>query len=56
MNPPPATILVVDDIPANLGLLFDALTQAGHRVLVAESGESALAQLQHETPDLVLLD
>jgi len=52
----PATILVVDDIPANLGLLFDALTQAGHRVLVAESGESALDQLQHETPDLVLLD
>lgn len=56
MNQPPATILVVDDLPANLGLLFDALTHAGHRVLVAESGESALAQLQHETPDLVLLD
>jgi DNA-binding response OmpR family regulator/DNA-binding CsgD family transcriptional regulator len=52
----PATILVVDDVPTNLGLLFDALTQAGHRVLVAESGESALAQLDHETPDLVLLD
>lgn len=46
----------MDDIPANLGLLFDALTQAGHRVLVAESGESALAQLKHELPDLVLLD
>jgi DNA-binding response OmpR family regulator/DNA-binding CsgD family transcriptional regulator len=56
MNQFPATILVVDDLPANLGLLFDALTQAGHRVLVAESGESALAQLQHETPDLILLD
>lgn len=56
MNQLPATILVVDDLPANLGLLFDALTQAGHRVLVAESGESALAQLQHETPDLILLD
>ncbi len=51
-----ATILVVDDLPANLGLLFDALSQAGHRVLVAESGEGALAQLEHETPDLVLLD
>lgn len=56
MKTPPATILVVDDVPANLGLLFDALTQTGHRVLVAESGESALAQLQHETPDMVLLD
>ena len=52
----PATILVVDDVPANLGLLFDALTQAGHRVLVAESGEGALAQLDHETPEIVLLD
>lgn len=53
---PTSTILVVDDVPANLGLLFDALTQAGHRVLVAESGEEALAQLEHEVPDLVLLD
>ena len=51
-----ATILVVDDVPANLGLLLDALTQAGHRVLVAESGKSALTQLGHEIPDLVLLD
>ncbi|HTH49823.1 MAG TPA: response regulator [Candidatus Limnocylindria bacterium] len=56
MTDAPATILVVDDVPANLGLLFDALTQAGHRVLVAESGEGALAQLAHETPDLILLD
>jgi DNA-binding response OmpR family regulator/DNA-binding CsgD family transcriptional regulator len=56
MTETPATILVVDDVPANLGLLFDALTQAGHRVLVAESGEGALAQLAHETPDLILLD
>ncbi len=52
----PATILAIDDVPANLGLLFDALTHAGYRVLVAESGESALAQLEHEVPDLVLLD
>jgi DNA-binding response OmpR family regulator/DNA-binding CsgD family transcriptional regulator len=54
--PESATILVVDDVPANLGLLFDALSGAGHRVLVAETGEGALGQLSHETPDLVLLD
>lgn len=54
--PEPATLLVVDDLPANLGLLFDALSGAGHRVLVAETGEGALEQLRHETPDLVLLD
>lgn len=56
MNTPSATVLVVDDVPANLGLLFDSLSQAGYRVLVAESGESALAQVAHEMPDLILLD
>ena len=56
MASPPASILVVDDIPANLGVLFDALTAAGHRVLVAESGESALQLLPNVVPDLVLLD
>jgi DNA-binding NarL/FixJ family response regulator len=49
-------ILVVDDTPANLSLLLDALTEAGHEILVAESGRSALALLEHTTPDLVLLD
>lgn len=53
---PAATLLVVDDVPANLGVLFDALSGAGHRVLVAESGESALALLSNVVPDLVLLD
>jgi len=53
---PPATILVVDDVPANLSVLFDALTGAGHAVLVAESGESTMALLPRVVPDLVLLD
>ncbi len=53
---PNATVLVVDDIPANLSLLLDALSQAAYRVLVAESGEGALAQVDHEVPDLILLD
>ena len=52
----PQTILIVDDVPANLGLLFEALTEAGYRALVAESGEIALAQLDHEIPDMILLD
>jgi CheY-like chemotaxis protein/DNA-binding CsgD family transcriptional regulator len=49
-------ILVVDDTPANLSLLLDALTEAGHEILVAESGRSALSLLEHTTPDLVLMD
>lgn len=51
-----ATVLVVDDVPANLGLLLDALSGAGFRVLVAESAEGAIEQLAHETPDIILLD
>ncbi len=51
-----ATILVVDDTPANIGVLLEALEQADYEVLVAESGHSALAQLEHVTPDLILLD
>lgn len=57
MNTTPAQrVLVVDDTPANLSLLLDALTDAGHEILVAESGRSALALLEHTTPDLILLD
>ena len=51
-----ATVLLVDDEPANLALLFDALAGAGHRVLVAESGESALDLVPNAVPDLILLD
>jgi two-component system, NtrC family, sensor kinase len=49
-------ILVVDDNPANTKVLFDTLREAGHRVLVAKSGEVALERLQSATPDLILLD
>ena len=49
-------ILVVDDTPETLGLLTDALESAGLTVLVATSGQAALATLKHITPDLILLD
>ncbi|MCX6954195.1 MAG: response regulator, partial [Verrucomicrobia bacterium] len=50
------TLLVVDDTPANLGVVCDALRQAGVRVLLAESGTAAREVLARLTPDLVLLD
>lgn len=57
MNPLTAhRVLVVDDTPANLSLLLDALSEAGHETLVAESGRSALSLLEHTTPDIILLD
>ena len=40
------SILVVDDTPANIGVLLDTLGKAGYRVRVAPDGENALEQLQ----------
>lgn len=51
-----ATILVVDDQAANLGVLFHALEQAAYSVRVVNSGEAALASVQRAAPDLILLD
>jgi DNA-binding NarL/FixJ family response regulator len=55
-RPAAGRVLVVDDTPTNLSLLLDSLSEAGHEILVAESGHSALELLQHTTPDLILLD
>ena len=52
----PVTVLAVDDQPANLRLLDAVLTPRGHRVLTASSGAEALALLDAEDVDLVLLD
>jgi len=51
-----ASILVVDDTPANLGFLIETLSQAGYRVRVATDGESALEQARYAPPSLVLMD
>ena len=52
----PARILVVDDTPKNVKLLADLLAVKGYSVVTAGSGREALAQLEAERPDLVLLD
>lgn len=49
-------ILIVDDTPANLGVLFDFLADSGFKVLVAQDGESALQKVEYAAPDLILLD
>lgn len=56
MNGKPLTIMVVDDLPANLQLLGDLLREDGYRVLQFPSGPLALRAASRETPDLVLLD
>lgn len=49
-------ILIVDDNPENLGVLFELLGQHHFEVLVAEDGESACSQAEYAKPDLILLD
>ena len=51
-----AVVLIVDDVPANLAMLHDALEQGGYTVRVATSGERALESARLEPPDLILLD
>ncbi len=49
-------ILVIDDDPLNRRLLTASLERQGHRTSSAGDGESALAMLAEEPPDVVLLD
>ncbi|MDR3412733.1 MAG: DNA-binding response regulator [Formivibrio sp.] len=53
---PQGIVLVVDDVPDNLSLLYDALDQVGYAVLVATDGESALHRARLSLPDVILLD
>ncbi|MCW7755266.1 hybrid sensor histidine kinase/response regulator [Desulfobotulus sp. H1] len=50
------TILIVDDNPANLGILFHCLDQSGYRTLVAQDGETALKMAKISRPNMILLD
>ncbi len=49
-------ILIVDDTPDNLLVLFSYLEEQGFKVLLAEDGETALQIAQSKIPDLILLD
>lgn len=51
----PATILVVDDTPANLTLLAQVL-KPNYRVQLAVSGAKALEICRRQPPDLIVLD
>jgi len=49
------TVLLVDDIPANIKILVGALRES-YRLIVATSGPDALKAALEKKPDLILLD
>jgi two-component system sensor histidine kinase/response regulator len=49
-------ILIVDDIPENLQLLFTMLSEQGYDVRRVLSGKQALNVIEKDPPDLILLD
>lgn len=49
-------ILIVDDNPTNLRLAAEVLELAGYAPLKAVDAEQALAMLQSDMPDLILMD
>jgi len=53
---PNGGILIVDDTPANLRLLYGMLNEQGYKVRMAPSGNLALKSAQAFPPDLILLD
>jgi two-component system sensor histidine kinase/response regulator len=50
------TVLIIDDEPANLGVLFEHFRHNGLKTLIAQSGHFALQILERFQPDIVLLD
>lgn len=51
-----ASVLVVDDEAGERDTLHDILTRLGHEVVLRQDGVSALAAVEREPPDLILLD
>lgn len=49
-------VLIVDDEPNIVTALEFLLQRSGHEVKVATNGEEALAAIERDSPDVVLLD
>jgi DNA-binding response OmpR family regulator len=52
----PGTILVVDDEATFMHLVSTLLEQDGHHVVQAADGDAALAAIDRQPPDLIVLD
>ena len=49
-------ILIVDDVPKNIQLLGNVLSNEGYDISIAENGIEALETVEEVLPDLILLD
>lgn len=56
INAQPDDILIIDDVPDNLQLLFTMLIEQGYEVRRVLSAKQALKVIEIEPPDLILLD
>jgi two-component system, sensor histidine kinase len=52
----PCRILVAEDVAINRDLLKDVLTRQGHQLIFAENGAEALAWVEKEPFELILMD
>lgn len=55
-QPQPGALLIVDDTPANIGVLRTLLKPRGHQIYAATSGAAALEIAARVPLDLILLD
>jgi signal transduction histidine kinase len=49
-------VLIIDDNPTNLEVLYSALSSSGYEVLIEMDGSNAIEQVRQNSPDLILLD
>lgn len=52
----PMKVLIVDDVVVERDRLERIVAGAGHRVLVAETGDECVAQALSEQPDVIVVD
>jgi CheY-like chemotaxis protein len=55
-RPAAASILVIDDDPDVRGFIVEALEEQGYNVREAADGREGIAEVERETPDLIVLD
>ena len=51
-----STVLLVDDLKAELDLLNQYLTEGGYEVITAKNGKEALDKVDNNKPDIIVTD